>query len=410
MSSPNNNPSPYADKQVLTVFSIKYIYICVACFIFICLERLSWRSSFFSLLTTSIHATTTTDIHTATLRRLEDDAGKKNIFKVDSIQDRGIAMCVGGNMVADALGVLDQIRNVHNSTLPVAIVHCEELSLEHSILFHDSFENIHLLDICEHGTAFGMHHVDMMKRLRSWYCKSAAIIRAPFKEVMVIDLDTVWFSNPDKVFDYPAYRQSGALFMRDRMTYDRPGRGFQLEIEAFVHSLNPNISITPELAAQKLSSDGVNLFWRSSAAVTLPSYNNFQDSSMLIVDRTKHPRLLATIAELLPRFALGWGDKEMYWIASIIAEEPYSFEPFLFTLYGPCGVIMHYNPNDYQHPDAAQPLYINGEWLVEKFKSIGHGMILYVYSFRFLLLIKNILLFLCTLYLQIWIIQCLILF
>lgn len=289
-----------------------------------------------------------------------------------SSTNRGLAMCVGSKMVNDALAVLDQVRNIHNSTLPVAIIHCSELPLAETALFHKQFDDVNVIDICEHGSMFGMHHSDMVARLRSWFCKAAAIILAPFDEVMVVDLDTIWFEKPDDVFEYRGYQQSGALFVRDRMTHDH-GRGFHEAIQIFIQTLNPNISITPQLASSKVSQDGINFFWRGAADSRAPTYNNFADSSMIVVNRRTHPRLLAKLSELLPRFSLGWGDKEMYWIASIIAEEPYEFEPFLVTLYGPCGLIMHYHPIDYRRPDEARPLYVNAEWLVEKIPSIGHG-------------------------------------
>jgi hypothetical protein len=288
-------------------------------------------------------------------------------------QDRGISMCVGSRMIRDARGVLDQIRNIHNSTVPVSIIHCRELTLEDSTFIHADFANVQFIDICQHGTRFGKHHSDMRKRLRSWFCKAAAVILSPFDEVMVMDLDTIWIENPDTVFEYPRYRRTGALYMRDRMTYDRPGRGFQRDIVNFIQTINVNLTLSEEYAKKKVSKDGINLFWRAFLDPDLPTYNSFQDSSMFIIQKSKHPRLLAVFEEILPHFGLGWGDKEMYWIASIIAEESYSFEPFLFSLYGRCGVIMHYHPNDYHSPGRARPLYINAEYLVEKISSIGHG-------------------------------------
>lgn len=154
---------------------------------------------------------------------------------LSSTTSRGLAMCVGSKMVDDALAVLDQVRNVHNSTLPVAIIHCSELPLEASARFHKEFDDVNVIDICEHGSMFGMHHNEMVARLRSWFCKAAAIVLAPFDEVMVVDLDTIWFDKPDDVFEYRGYQRSGALFVRDRMTYDR-GRGFHEAIKKFVET------------------------------------------------------------------------------------------------------------------------------------------------------------------------------
>ena len=38
------------------------------------------------------------------------------------------------------------------------------------------------------------------KRLRSWWCKPAAAIIAPYDEVMIVDLDVIFFKNPEILF------------------------------------------------------------------------------------------------------------------------------------------------------------------------------------------------------------------
>jgi hypothetical protein len=48
---------------------------------------------------------------------------------------------------------------------------------------------------------------------------------------------------------------------------------------------------------------------------------------------------------LIPDFRIGYGDKEIYWLAATIAREPFSFEPFLCGTYGDCGLMMHYDPS-----------------------------------------------------------------
>lgn len=61
---------------------------------------------------------------------------------------RGIAFCAAPKMIADAHAVLDQIRNILNSSLPAVIVHCDELNADHLSSF-DGFQDVHLLDICQ---------------------------------------------------------------------------------------------------------------------------------------------------------------------------------------------------------------------------------------------------------------------
>lgn len=294
-------------------------------------------------------------------------------FNTTANKRRGAALCTGAKMIADAKAVIDQFRNVWNSALPIAIIHCEELNADHTAAFSDEI-NVQVFDICQHGALFGMDHHAMRHRLRSWYCKAATLILAPFDEVMVVDLDTIWFKKPDIMFDAPSYLQTGALFMRDRITHDN--KAFQDEIEQFIYRHNSSITMTSEYATEQLDKNGVSFFWRNTADRNEPRLNNFEDSSVVIINKNVHPKLLQTIAKLIPTFSLGWGDKEMYWIAATIAGEDWSFEPFLSTLYGPCGLIMHYDPTAIHHPHKATPMYVNAEWLVEKIVTVGHGTLM----------------------------------
>jgi hypothetical protein len=50
------------------------------------------------------------------------------------------------------------------------------------------------------------------------------------------------------------------------------------------------------------------------------------------------------LKKILPSFNLGYGDKEVYWIAATIAGDSFSFEPYLAGTYGDCGEILHFDP------------------------------------------------------------------
>ena len=43
---------------------------------------------------------------------------------------------------------------------------------------------------------------------------------------------------------------------------------------------------------------------------------------------------------------MGYGDKEMYWIAATIAQEKFSLEPFMEGNYGDCGGVFHFDPTE----------------------------------------------------------------
>jgi alpha 1,3-mannosyltransferase len=53
-------------------------------------------------------------------------------------------------------------------------------------------------------------------RLAGWAAKPFAMLLSSFREVMFIDADSAFFRNPEVLFDDPHYRETGALFFRDR--------------------------------------------------------------------------------------------------------------------------------------------------------------------------------------------------
>lgn len=284
-------------------------------------------------------------------------------------------------MIDDARAVIHQVRIIFHSNLPIAITHCDELDHDVEKRFND-FTNIHIVNLCNGEGLFGMSHDDTKRRLHSWFCKTASLILSPFNETIVSDLDVVWFKQPDKLFESPVYRRTGTTFFRDRLTFNRKKQSvndkiLQDVIEDFIEKESAvggvTVNISAELGALKVREDGFSFFWRNVADREAPTLDNFQDSSVLVLDRERHPRLLQVLRRILPSFNLGYGDKEIYWVAAIISGEPHSFEPFLTGLYGDCGLLMHYDPSHEGDTSSATPFYMNGEWILEKARSVGHG-------------------------------------
>jgi len=280
-------------------------------------------------------------------------------------------------MVKDALAMIYQVREIWNSTMGISLVHCGELGGD--VLNMMAAKNVSALNICD-----GTDVLADWRRLRSWFCKTAALIKSPYNESMVVDLDVVWFKSPEVVFNSSVYKRTGSLFFRDKTTFSSLTRQkaadkiFQEVIEEFiVRASEGRINITSSLGLKKVTADGHSLFWRNVVNRTDSALNNFQDSSVIVLEKNRHPKMLKVLRQLLPTFSVGYGDKEIYWLAATIAEEPFSFEPFLCGLYGDCGLLMHFDPNDAEIADPennAQPLYINGEWILEKIHILGHDL------------------------------------
>lgn len=280
-------------------------------------------------------------------------------------------------MVKDALSVIDQTRIIWKSHLPITVAHCGELFDNNIDYLRDM--NVTVLDICQISTGntiFGMSKDQGSKRLKSWFCKTAALILSPYEDTMVVDLDVIWFKNPEVLFDSPAYKKTGSLFFRDKLTHGvkkkhEKQKEFQDLMEDFLR-LEGGFNLTSSLGMDQFSSNGISYFWMNLANREKSVYNNFQDSSVILLDRSTHPETLKVLTRLLPKFNLGYGDKEIYWLAATIAKEPFSFEPFFCSTYGDCGgLMMHFDPGDIIDPNNARAIYINAEWYLSKIKVLG---------------------------------------
>ncbi len=147
-------------------------------------------------------------------------ASERNTSLVQYSPNRGIALCGNYQMVDDILAILDQTRNVFNSSLNFAIMHCDELNGTYLTPFQ-SLKNVQVKNMCNGSGLFGMNYIQTKRKFNSWFCKTAAIIFSPFIETMVVDIDVVFFKQPDLLFNSPAYRKTGTLFFRDRLTHDK---------------------------------------------------------------------------------------------------------------------------------------------------------------------------------------------
>ena len=145
----------------------------------------------------------------------------------NSHHKRGIVFCAGDRMVPDVFRTVYQFRHMWNSTLPMVVAHCAEISAENQGRIRRSDPCVSVLDVCVKGAdgrVFGMAEKAGLSRLRSFYCKVAALYHSPFAETMVADMDTVWLKPPDVVFNYEGYRTTGALFFRDQVHVQDPAR------------------------------------------------------------------------------------------------------------------------------------------------------------------------------------------
>ena len=148
---------------------------------------------------------------------------------------------------------------------------------------------------------------------------------------------------------------------------------YQDIIKNFIMKESNMSDITSSLAQEYFQLNGYSFFWKNIANESEDAFLDFQDSSIILLDSRWHPKTLEVLERLLPEFSLGWGDKEIYWISATIAQEPFSFEPYLAVFYGDCtSLLLHFDPSQENDDiDKVTPFYLNGEWVLEKVHAMG---------------------------------------
>jgi hypothetical protein len=287
--------------------------------------------------------------------------------------ERGIVMCSSNKLIPFLLKAIWQIRGVWRSQLGITVSHCGEITENYKDLIHSIDKNINITDLCSYPEI-----KPASWRIRGFFCKVAALITSPYRETLMCDLDVVWFKNPELLFQSNGYLSTGALYFRDR-TYPKPIEKTLIpELKEMLVSRNITID-KPDVVMDYSVKSGVNFFWlflyyqlNHKQNVSSLALGDFQDSSVVLFDKSRHEKTITVLTELLPSFDLGYGDKEIFWIATTIAGESYTFSPFLAGQYGDChGVILHYNPLEEGHHSNASPFFCNAEYLVEDITFVG---------------------------------------
>eukprot|EP01041_Mallomonas_annulata_P009433 gene9433-19595_t len=293
------------------------------------------------------------------------------------IPSRGVVVCSSGKQVLETMEFLDGMRTKWNSSLSVAVAHCDEIS-GHSLQLLKEQYAAQVINVCSALMPYFTSLETQRQRLRSFYCKAAALINSPYDHTMLVDTDVIWFNKPDFLFDAVEFKNTGALFFRDRMIIHRSSES--PKVVYMNHSTTVTMigslmkqNITQSIAINLSKSNGISFFWFHSANTSIPALRHIQDSSVLLLDRSSHKGMLDVLGELLPSFSLGYGDKEMYWIAATAAQENFSWEPYVFGMYGDCGALIHFDPRE-KNPDLTKPFFMNGEYLLECITKTGQDI------------------------------------
>lgn len=253
----------------------------------------------------------------------------------------------------DAIKVIRQLGCI----LPIQIFYSGKNDLEDiHIKEFESMSGVSVEDIT-------LHFNNEVLRLSGWAIKPFCILASKFQQVILIDADTIFLSNPAKIFQDPDYKRTGTMFYLDR-------------------TLFPNVSWQREWLESFLP-------FPVSRSVAESRYFNMktaheQDSAVVAIDKAIAFEGLIAVCNMnsfVQReniYKKVHGDKETFWIGFEMIEKEFSFSKYLPAAVGPitkqsepdsaeievCGKVLHFDTD-------GRPFWWNGGLVFDKYTTDG---------------------------------------
>ncbi|ODV58629.1 glycosyltransferase family 71 protein, partial [Ascoidea rubescens DSM 1968] len=140
--------------------------------------------------------------------------------------------------------------------------------------------------------------------------KLLALFFSSFKEVILIDTDTIPLINPDLFFESNQYKSSKSYFFRDRELNHK----FPINTKKFFLNLFPNYNDTHFFDFNQINCN-------FSRILGNPSFNHNMESGIVVLDKYKYFNgiLLSLVLQFWrPITANIHGEKELYWLSQLI--------------------------------------------------------------------------------------------
>ena len=153
-------------------------------------------------------------------------------------------------------------------------------------------------------------------RLAGWAAKPFAILFSAFREVIFIDADSLFFKNPEVLFGEPAYKETGALFFKDRLIMPENKKRWLQQI-------------LPKPISKQVKQ---SRFWTGDSG-------HMQESGVIVVDKFRHYLALLLVTRMngpdrdgnkdegrVGVYDMVYGDKETFWIGwELVGDVDYAF-------------------------------------------------------------------------------------
>jgi len=221
---------------------------------------------------------------------------------------QGIVMVIDDNSVlSGALLIITLRRNM--CRLPVLVCYTDLSDQNRRFL-----ENIQGVLTMALGPKLDLS----VETIRGTQSRVYALIYSPFQEVLMLEPDLIFFGNPEYLFNDPQYRQTGALYWKDRKIQAY----WDKKVYDWTRRLIP--------------------YRRGDNRILDKKGGNYQSRDLFVFNKSMHKGTLEKLWVLTKEWETVYnyipGDKESYWIASELAKEDYAFVPTYPGVIGELGV------------------------------------------------------------------------
>lgn len=273
------------------------------------------------------------------------------LFK-EVLNGRGIALTMGNGHLSEVEGLIKVLRVLGN-TLPIQIVHSGELArLAQEALVEwarkDTFDMPPLLADYERemGTKNNGKTTYMLPKQELWFVdvqpsltpgqvynhlfskfgrKVLAHLFNSFQETVLVDTDTVPLVDPVRFFNHTVYRNTHALFFKDRQVH-QPVNGHTLALLK-----NKVFGTMMDEDHAKFGLPKVTEYTMSNGMFE-HGEGHVMESGLVLMDRRQHfagMLMTAQLQQLYALLSLSWGEKEFFWLGLLmVGDEQYGFNKF----------------------------------------------------------------------------------
>ena len=181
---------------------------------------------------------------------------------------RGIVLTAGDDQASYLLTTIATFRKL-GCNLPIEVMYLGDSDLSEDFRSElEALDGVVTRDIAQMVNDEGW-------KLAGWAAKPFAMLFSSFREVIFIDADSLFFKNPEVLFEDPGYKKTGALFFKDRLIMPENKKRWLQQI-------------LPKPISRQVKQ---SRFWTGDSG-------HMQESGVVVVDKWKHMIALLLVTRM----------------------------------------------------------------------------------------------------------------